>query len=85
MAENPTAKSSTQANLSDLVKEMVKEMDANEFYSRTDLYDESAEVIDANMLLLYGLPVGRQATAAVSRKLCYPSSIHVAELTRSEC
>lgn len=33
------------ANLSDLVKEMVKEMDANEFYARGDMYDEAAEVI----------------------------------------
>lgn len=33
-----------QANLSDLVKEIVKEMDGDEFYSKPDLYDESAEV-----------------------------------------
>lgn len=31
-------------NLSDLVKEMVKEMDANDFYARGDIYDESSEV-----------------------------------------
>lgn len=42
MAESPAKTSS--ANLSDLVKEMVKEMDANDFYSRGDMYDESAEV-----------------------------------------
>lgn len=35
---------STSSNLSELVKEMVKEMDANEFYSKTDLYDDSLEV-----------------------------------------
>lgn len=35
---------STSSNLSELVKEMVKEMDANEFYSSTDLYDDSLEV-----------------------------------------
>lgn len=35
---------STSSNLSELVKEMVKEMDANEFYSKTDIYDDSLEV-----------------------------------------
>lgn len=34
----------SQANLSDLVKEIVKEMDGDEFYSKQDMYDESAEV-----------------------------------------
>lgn len=43
-AESPPPKNSS-ANLSDLVKEMVKEMDANEFYSKTDFYDDSAEVM----------------------------------------
>lgn len=42
-ADAPTADGS-QANLSDLVKEIVKEMDGDEFYSKPDLYDESAEV-----------------------------------------
>eukprot|EP00903_Cladosiphon_okamuranus_P007092 g6891.t2 len=33
----------SQANLSDLVKEIVKEMDGDEFYSKPEMYDESAE------------------------------------------
>lgn len=33
-----------KSTLSELVKEMVKEMDADEFYARGDMYDESAEV-----------------------------------------
>ena len=36
--------SSSQANLSDLVKEIVKEMDGDDFYEKADVYDESAEV-----------------------------------------
>lgn len=32
------------SKISDLVKEMVKEMDANDFYARGDIYDESLEV-----------------------------------------
>lgn len=35
----------TTSSLSDLVKDMVKEMDANEFYARGDMYDESLEVM----------------------------------------
>ena len=34
---NMKKQQSTSSNLSELVKEMVKEMDANEFYSETDL------------------------------------------------
>lgn len=34
----------SQANLSDLVKEIVKEMDGDEFYSKPEMYDESTEV-----------------------------------------
>lgn len=40
--------------LSDLVKDMVKEMDGDDFYSTTtDLYDESAEVQSRLMLNLF--------------------------------
>lgn len=41
---SPPSKSLSSANLSRLVKEMVKEMDDNEFYSRNELYDDLAEV-----------------------------------------
>lgn len=42
------------STLSDLVKDMVKEMDADEFYSTTtDLYDESAEVQSRLMVNLF--------------------------------
>lgn len=41
---SPPPTSLSSANLSRLVKEMVKEMDDNEFYSRNELYDDLAEV-----------------------------------------
>lgn len=43
-ADSLPPNSSSQANLSDLVKEIVKEMDGDDFYSKPDLYDESTEV-----------------------------------------
>lgn len=43
-AEAPPEGKGSQANLSDLVKEIVKELDGDEFYSKPDLYDESTEV-----------------------------------------
>lgn len=44
MANMKEKQQSTSSNLSELVKEMVKEMDANKFYSKTDIYDDSLEV-----------------------------------------
>lgn len=78
-AESPPPKNSS-ANLSDLVKEMVKEMDANEFYSRNDLYDDSAEVISKIVfviLLFAGLTAAFHHTyesAAVNEGLLPPAS-----------
>lgn len=53
--EDVAPSSSSQANLSDLVKEIVKEMDGDDFYENANVYDESAEVcmyLDGSRLLL---------------------------------
>ncbi len=42
--EDVAPSSSSQANLSDLVKEIVKEMDGDDFYESAYVYDESTEV-----------------------------------------
>lgn len=43
-AETPPEGNGDQANLSDLVKEIVKDMDGDDFYAKPDMYDESLEV-----------------------------------------
>lgn len=48
----PAEGNGSQANLSDLVKEIVKEMDGEEFYSKPDMYDESAEASRGFLQLL---------------------------------
>lgn len=68
-AESPPPKNSS-ANLSDLVKEMVKEMDANEFYSRNDMYDDSAEVM-VMMEILFVVILFAGLTAATTG-CCHP-------------
>jgi len=55
-----------QASLSDLVKDIVKEMDGDELFSKPDVYDESTEV-RRNCCRLCFKPVGTAGQVDLAR------------------